>query len=71
MEANLGKRVGKDEKESNSRGHFMKLHLKRHFTFIYAFMPRFYSIACLSKLHSIITSFVEMHGVMGQKHRNA
>ena len=34
----------------------MKLHLKFHFTFIYAFIPRFYSIACLSKLRSIVTS---------------
>ena len=34
----------------------MKLHLKLHLTFIYAFILRFYSIACLSKLHSIITS---------------
>ena len=34
----------------------MKLHLKLHLTFINAFIPRFYSIACLSKLHSIITS---------------
>ena len=34
----------------------MKLHSKLYLTFIYAFIPRFYSIACLSKLHSIITS---------------
>ena len=41
----------------------MKLHLKLHLTFIYVFIPiytdlitRFYSIACLSKLRSIITS---------------
>ena len=34
----------------------MKPHLKLHLTFIYAFIPQFYSIACLSKLRSIITS---------------
>ena len=38
------------------RGRFMKLHSKLHLTFMYAFMPRFYSIACLSKLRSIIAS---------------
>ena len=36
----------------------MKLHLKLHLNFIYAFIPQFYSIACLSKLHSIITSLM-------------
>ena len=34
-------------------------HLKLHLTFIYAFIPRFYSIACLSKLRSIITSLAQ------------
>ena len=34
----------------------MMLHSKLHLTFIYTFIPRFYSIACLSKLRSIITS---------------
>ena len=37
-------------------GRFIKLHLKLHLTFIYAFIPRFYSIAFLYKLRSIITS---------------
>ena len=38
----------------------MKLHSKLHLTFIYAFIPPFYSIARLSKLRSIITSLVEI-----------
>ena len=30
----------------------MKLYLKLHLTFIYAFIPRFYSLDCLSKLRN-------------------
>ena len=36
------------------RGRFMKLHSKRHLTFIYAFIPRLYSIACPTKLCGIL-----------------
>ena len=49
---------GKERRKRSEIPHkcrFMKLHSKLHLTFI----PRFYSIACLSKLRSIITSLRE------------
>ena len=49
------------------RGCFKKLHSKLHLTFVYAFIPGFYSIACLSKLRSIITSLALTHKYI--KHR--
>ena len=51
------KGLWRDVNEILHRGRFLKLHSKLHLTFIYAFIPRFYSIACLSKLHSIINLF--------------